>query len=369
MHHWRPVISLLALFLFAYLFAQGVYWITTAVVGPGASDTLIINTSLYGDYNYPTLWEQWKHRIVTQPFNLVATCIFALAIIHTMLANRLHRWAERMNEEQKNLPAPGDPEYNDPTRKQKNWFGIEMTYFLGEVEVVFGLWVIPLFILLATSYDWSTAVHYLDSRDFTEPLFVIVIMSLASSYPIVRFAENGLSRIAAMGGGTPRAWWITLLTIGPPLGSLITEPAAMTLTALLLGKHFYTRHPSRRFAYATLGLLFTNISVGGVLTHFAAPPTIMVAKKWGWSSSFMLGHFGFKALLGILIANAMYYLLFRKEFSKLTPLEDPALTRRSESRLKDLPIPPWITIVHLLLLIWAVVHSHYPALFLSSFLF
>lgn len=34
--------------------------------------------------------------------------------------------------------------------------------------------------------------------------------------------------------------------------------------------------------YATLGLLFVNISIGGTLTHFAAPPVVMVAEKWDW---------------------------------------------------------------------------------------
>ena len=72
------------------------------------------------------------------------------------------------------------------------------------------------------------------------------------------------------------------MTIAPILGSFITEPAAMTIGALLLAKKIYKHKPKATFAYATLGLLFVNVSVGGTLTHFAAPPVLMVASTWSW---------------------------------------------------------------------------------------
>ena len=61
----------------------------------------------------------------------------------------------------------------------------------------------------------------------------------------------------------------------------------MTICALLLGREFYRLGPSHRFMYATLGLLFVNVSVGGALTNFAAPPVLIVAAKWGWRQLFM----------------------------------------------------------------------------------
>ena len=69
----------------------------------------------------------------------------------------------------------------------------------------------------------------------------------------------------------------------------------MTICALLLVRKFYQLGPSNKLKYGTLGLLFVNISVGGTLTNFAAPPVLMVAAPWGWSSSFMMLHFGWKA--------------------------------------------------------------------------
>ena len=58
---------------------------------------------------------------------------------------------------------------------------------------------------------------------------------------MVGLAEAALRRVARLGRATPAAWWLTILTIGPLLGSFITEPAAMTICALLLGRQIYER--------------------------------------------------------------------------------------------------------------------------------
>ena len=80
----------------------------------------------------------------------------------------------------------------------------------------------------------------------------------------------------------------------PLLGSFITEPAAMTLAALMLRDRYYARGLSRRLMYATLGVLFVNVSIGGTLTPYAAPPVLMVAATCGWDLPFMLSTFGWK---------------------------------------------------------------------------
>lgn len=103
-------------------------------------------------------------------------------------------------------------------------------------------------------------------------------MALASTRPVMRLAES-LRLVASLGGGRPWAWWLAILTVAR-VGSFITEPAAMTIAALLLAKQFYGLKPSAKLMYATLGLLFVNISIGGTLTHFAAPPVLMVAAAW-----------------------------------------------------------------------------------------
>jgi hypothetical protein len=155
------------------------------------------------------------------------------------------------------------------------------------------------------------------------------------------------------------------------LGSFVTEPGAMTIAALLLGRQFYDLLPSRLLAYATLGLLFVNISIGGTLTHFAAPPVLMVARSWEWDTPFMLSHFGWRAALAIAISTAVYYLTFRGEFGVLAARPPVPEVDRPDDDAKGqlLDVPGWVTAVHVGFLIWTVVNAHYPALFLGGFLF
>jgi Na+/H+ antiporter NhaD/arsenite permease-like protein len=164
---------------------------------------------------------------------------------------------------------------------------------------------------------------------------------------------------------------LSILTISPLLGSLFTEPAAMTIGALLLGRKFYQLKPSRRFAYATLGLLFVNISVGGTLTNFAAPPVLMIAgpDRWDWSTGFMAMQFGWKAIVGILLSNTLYFVAFRREWKTLNTASAAEQRGKPRWRDRDDPVPVWITLCHLLFLVWTVLTAHTPALFLGGFLF
>lgn len=307
-------------------------------------------------------------RVAADPFNAVATAIFVLAVLHTFVAPRFARLAHaRQHRLDDACRREGRPFLPDPIA--------ELLHFLGEVEVVFGLWVVALLALATVSKGWHAVVHYVnDTVVYTEPLFVIVIMAMAASRPVIAFAEAVLGRLAALGGRTPVAWWASILVLGPLLGSFITEPAAMTICALLLGRQFYDLEPSNRLKYATLGLLFVNVSIGGTLTHFAAPPVLMVARVWNWDAAFMLEHFGWRALLAIVVATAVYYLAFRAELRQLAGRVSPADVEVPDEDVASgtpslLPVPPWLTVVHLLFLGFTVVNAHYPALFLGGFMF
>ena len=242
---------------------------------------------------------------------------------------------------------------------------------MGEIEVVFGLWSIVLLIAMVAYAGWDTATHYFnDGVNYTEPLFVVVIMALAATRPIIAFAEAAMKRIANFGRCTPAAWWLTILTIGPLLGSFITEPAAMTICALLLARQFYDLEPSTRLKYATLGLLFVNVSIGGTLTHFAAPPILMVARTWEWDFAFIVSHFGWRAVIAILISNVAYLVLFKRELTGLAGKASAPDRFEPETPGDDEPLPlsPWITAVHVGFMAWTVMTAHYPALFVGGFL-
>jgi len=266
----------------------------------------------YGDAGEKSVVNIVLNRATAEPFNMAGTLIFFCAIVHTFLTSRFMAIAHKWEHAHAERISRGEID------KYSVHHGAELFHFLGEVEAVFGIWAIALAAAIFHFHDWNTLKFYLSHKvNYTEPLFVVVIMTLAATRPILKLSEGIMHLIARMLGGTLTAWWLTILTIGPLLGSLITEPAAMTISALLLAGKFYELNPSERFKYATIGLLFVNISVGGTLSHFAAPPVLMVTGLWNWGISHMLIHFGWKALLGILIANGVYYLAFRKEVASL----------------------------------------------------
>jgi hypothetical protein len=307
-------------------------------------------------------------RMAFEPFNAIATGIFLFAIVHTFLASwfaaRAHDVQHRHDEARARLGQPATPSV-----------AAELLHFLGEVEVVFGLWAIVLIAALTVMRGWEIAKHYFnDGVVYAEPLFVVVIMALASSRPIITFAEGAMKQLANLGGATPAAWWLVILTVGPILGSFITEPAAMTICALLLARQFYDLEPSTRLKYATLGLLFVNISIGGTLTHFAAPPVLMVARVWEWGTPFMLSHFGWRTVLAIAASTALYFFAFRKELAGLATkrpvldIEEPEADTKDVLPVALLPVPAWLVAVHIAFMAWTVFNAHYPALFIGGFL-
>ncbi|MDA7611607.1 putative Na+/H+ antiporter [bacterium] len=329
------------------------------------------------------IWDKLKNRAGAQGgFNLVASIIFLCAIIHTFLAGYFlemaHHHEKRHKEhiEKQGLTAEAKPHED---AKPDVSFKANLFHFLGEVEAIFGIWVIALagavlyFFGIAPGNlgdGFTQLKNYIGSDvNYTEPVFVVIIMAIAATRPVVRFAEVLVDKVAKLFGGGTAAWWFAALTITPLLGSFITEPAAMTIAAFLLAKKFYDLNPSTKFAYATLGLLFVNISVGGTLTHFAAPPVLMIAQKWSFGMGFMFFNFGWKAAIGILIANTAYFYYFKKEFAglKKTVSQDMHIPLRWVDREDS--IPAWVTIVHLLFLAFTVIFAHDPVFFVIGFLF
>lgn len=307
-------------------------------------------------------------------FNLAVTLVFFGAIIHTFLASRFERLSHRLAQRYKEKLKSNKFRVMHPEERMPVSFFSSLFHFLGEVEAVFGIWIIPFMIVCWKYYSFEDFSAYLNfDCSFIEPMFVMIIMIIASSRPIFKLAERAVCLGANLGKGTPGAWWISVMCLSPLLGSLITEPAAMTIGALILSKKFYDLKPKRTLMYATLALLFVNISIGGTLTHFAAPPVVMVAEKWDWGLSHMFYHFGWKAIVAVLISNIAYYFLFRKEFARLADQQremsefDDAIPQSWEDRNDTIPL--WVTLVHVCFLTWTVIFAHEPVMFIGSFLF
>ncbi|MBL8700965.1 MAG: putative Na+/H+ antiporter [Alphaproteobacteria bacterium] len=268
---------------------------------------------------------------------LVASVIFATAVAHTFATKAFEHLAHA----------------------SPNHAGL--WHLLGEVEAVFGFWAMVLLLFLAMLASPTTSIGYLQGNSFTEPAFIFVVMVMAASRPVLDFAGAliaWVARIVPLPSAT--AFYLTILTIGPLLGSFITEPAAMTLTALLLRERYYSRQAPGRFKYATLGVLFVNVSIGGTLTPYAAPPVLMVAERWGWDLGFMLQTFGWKAALACIVNAVAAAWLNRAYLRQLPP------TPESTSRLET----PWpVVLVHLGFVAAVVAGSHHPEIFIGIFLF
>lgn len=267
---------------------------------------------------------------------IFAACIFAVAILHTFSTKFFEHLAHT----------------------RPNHAGV--FHLLGEVEVVFGFWAMVLIVGIVALCGEHTAIAYIESRNFTEPMFVFAIMVVAGSRPILRFAEllvRAATRLLPVSRGM--GMYFLTLSVVPLLGSLITEPGAMTLAALMLRDGVFSQDVSRTLKYGTLGVLFVNISIGGVLTHFAAPPVLMVAGTWGWDLPFMLTTFGWRAVIAVLINAAAITYILRKELVRVPTVAGgtgPAM-------------PAAVTVVHLLFLAGIVLMAHHPVVFIGMLLF
>jgi hypothetical protein len=272
---------------------------------------------------------------------IAATVTFAVAILHTFLVSKFAKIAHH---------------YPEGSMGENFW------HFMAEVEAVFGMWAGVFLVFMLITKGYHAPIEYLESLNFTEPGFVFVIMAMAGTRPVIKLAEKFIVFISKF-VPLPRkmAFYFTTLVAGPILGSFITEPAAMTVTAIILLKNFYSREMSTKFKYATIGLLFVNISIGGTLSHFAAPPVLMVAGKWGWGLSHMILNFGYKAVLACIVSALTVSLYFKNELEGDFHL-------RPDNTTKMLP-PWWITLIHVIFLALVVFTAHHMVVFMGIFLF
>lgn len=270
----------------------------------------------------------------------VATGLFAIAILHTFLVKKFAAIAHRYPE-----GSVGE-----------NFF-----HLLSEIEVVFGFWAAILVVFVALLISPDVAIQYVDTRNFTEPIFVFVIMTVCATKPILDIAGRIMGGLAKLiPGNRDLAEFIVILIVGPLLGSLITEPAAMTVCALMLLDKFFRRTDDLKFKYAMIGLLFVNISIGGTLTSYAAPPVLMVAQTWQWDTTFMFTQFGWKAVIACCLSTALVAWRFRKSISALEPMKAVDESRRT---------PIGIDLVHLAFVAMIVLTSHHVSMFMGLFLF
>lgn len=270
---------------------------------------------------------------------VIATVIFGVALVHTFAASQFQHLAHT------------HPRHSG------------LFHLLGEVEVVFGVWAAILILVMAFVSRPEQAIAYLDSRNYAEPLLVFVLMVMAASRPLVEAARainNSLARLLPLQPLTAR--FVVTMSFIPLMGSFITEPAAMTLAALLMRDQFLRHDLPERFKYAIIGVLFVNVSIGGTLTPFAAPPVLMVAAKWDWDIAFMITQIGWRALIAVIFNAIALTIIGRKALDAM-----PSTNESSENDPQKIPLS--VTLIHASFLAAAVTFHHHPVVFMGLFLF
>ena len=283
--------------------------------------------------------------------DLVAAVLFGLALLHTFAAKAFERLAHHS-------PRHGG-----------------LFHLLGEIEVVFGFWAFVLIAVMALMVGGGKAIAYAESRHYTEPLFVFTIMVVAASRPVLEGIQamvvagaRALARATPLRAAVAEVW--ICLAVVPLVGSAITEPAAMTLAALMLAGRVFTPAMPEKLKYGAIGVLFVNVSVGGTLTAFAAPPVLMVAATWGWDTVFMASHFGWKAAIAVVVNATVITCLLRRYLGAAAGSATTAAPAHAAAPAASggAAVPHAVTLVHFVFLGAVVAFAHHPVIFLGLFM-
>jgi hypothetical protein len=283
---------------------------------------------------------------MSHSIEILGTVIFALAVIHTFCVKKILAWS-----------------HHYPSESGTRAF----LHLAGEIEVVFGLWAAVFMLIYGVLQGFHAVLQYQQQLEFTEPIFIFCIMVVSATKPVMTVARALIQIMAAVISKIFRvpevhADVLMVLILGPLSGSFITEPAAMTVSALLLNSMIKEDQSHRqRLMYLLLAVLFVNVSIGGALTPFAAPPMLMVAGKWSWDFAFVAKHFGWKSASAVLLNTILLVGFMFKDIRH-------GMSSLKSASARSQPIPLWVIGIHLLTLLGLVLSSHYPHTALGLFL-
>ncbi len=272
----------------------------------------------------------------------LGTAFFAAAVLHTFLVSQFTHLSRKFDE---------------TSIAHKSFI------FLGEVEIVFGFWAFIFFIFISYRYGIDTSVEFLNKTDFSEVVFIFAMMCMSYTKPVIDLANKFINSAAFLFSKVlfmPKkmAIFFSIYVLGALSGSFITEPAAMTVCALLLSDHFFQHSDNAKFKYGMLALLFVNVSIGGTLTTFSAPPVLMVAEPWKLTTPILFKMLGWKTIIAVVCSTAVGSLLFYKDIlsTKLV----------STTTKKSAPIA--VILINVAFLILAVAYHRYPSFVIPLFL-
>lgn len=311
----------------------------------------ILHGADYNDEAIQSLVGLWAYRLEVQPINLIFLLCFIGATLHAFSTPWLKRVAKRWGAQDVE-GFSSHPEKSKRGLRRLRFFP-QMLAFTSEIEIIFGLWCLPALGAMVWVYGFDLVSGFLAREDYREAFFIALSFIVATTAPVMRVAEKGFCLVAKAFGGSPQAWWWVIQLFGVLLGAVMKESIAMTLCATFLGSYFFIARPPSRLAYASLGLLLTNISLAGLITHFGSTTLKILDRVWSWDTRYILTMFGWKAILSIFVSTFAVYVFCRNDFFQLSGR--PPVTERKSS------LPPWWVMgVHLLILGGVIASSENP---------
>lgn len=176
--------------------------------------------------------------------------------------------------------------------------------------MIFGLWLIPVFIVMAASEGAKTVGSFLESIDLKEPFTYFVLIAIATCRPLQNLFDALMIKVSRIFGNRVFFFWAGTLFTSALLSGIFSSVAIMTLSCLYLSSAFFSLKPSRPLAYLTVSLLFLGIGAG-----VAIFPVNFSFFHAGGREVFAL--FGWKMLIALIFVFGATWLLFRKEFKTL----------------------------------------------------
>lgn len=243
------------------------------------------------------------------PFQIFSTIFFCIAIVHVFICDKFQKKARSLHGKE---------------RKSSRFSLFE---FLGNTTLIFGLWLIPILILMLFLEGPSQTLNLIQSIDYVEPFAYFVLITLATVRPVLQLFDSLVDSVSKVFHNKLILWWLTVLVLSALLTGCFSEIAVMTLTAQFLATRFFPLHPSKSLTYFTFSSLLLVIAVGTTIvpinfsfffkTFDSDLTRFKIFTLFGWKT--------LVALLGVLSFGLLFY---RKEFDKLQR-QKKKVTRKS----------------------------------------
>ena len=250
---------------------------------------------------------------------IFSTVIFFIAVVHIFISVQFLKRAHQIEKK----------------GSQKNLFSYSCNAFLGNAALIFGLWLIPILIVMALQRGPALSMEFFASINWNEPLAYFVLITVATVRPLRNLFDTLMHKTSHLFGNRIFFFWAGTLLLSSVLTGVFSNVAIMALACLFLSHSFFPLKPSVPLSYLTFALLLLCIAVGETIipVNFSF---IMDGINGDWSHLQIFFVFGWKVFLGLILLLFGAWYLFKKEFKKLQAPYKRCEKKRYKIRLREI---------------------------------